>query len=978
MRYLPKMHSNEYNRDRDVDVALNIRPQELILCPIRIVTLLYRLPHNLLKRRQDIAILCSSLLSLADLQISRRMGAIGEKEIITEDEAKGSVSEPRHVCVVNLGLWRTGSTTLATTASIILMTVYRIFPELQSETLKGMLLTPEETVTAIVTSDGIDKLVKLFEDYDFVGDGLLPLLILLPDEKIQQILAEASKRKIELVFVATTRDMESNVQSELHHWVRHDLVRRAGLTKEESDDLEEALCRRWTAHTNALNRLPSFLNVTKLPLGDFETSWAASLSKTPVRFSQEFWQRALQKVGRVNSSPRLPIEAILLTLRVGSGIQQARAVQTRVKQLLDSVETDHLCRYMLVLAIDDDEYESKEKYELEQYLLGRRRLNGLVHVLCNPPRKRSEPFRICHVWHEMATKAWKEGASWVMLLGDDVRIQSPTHYRAIYRAFLDIERELGCPFGFGCPWFNDVTFAGFPTFPVVGREHLNIFKGLIPSHRMDCFVNQDLDPYLQRLYLKFGAAPYLVTTNLENSEGGTNSNGARYKRIEAKGWRDFVRQDDKPITDYLHLHQKKSSPKIIPKILLDVVIPTYRLELEYLRRICELKVPETLRTTFIVVVDNPDWLIQKALTELEAPDSVTGDQAASLLQEFLSAHSPTNNIRVRCNATNLGASASRNRGIEESAADYILFLDDDVTPNAGLLDAYQQAISTKDEETIAFVGMVRFPRSPTLPLRHAAVLMSYLTFMFEIAADPIYESPAWGVTANLVVEMGTGVRFDTAYAKTGGGEDVDFCLRLTRSRHGGHLRSVPEAVVVHDFWKGGAIALSRHFSNWAVGDSALFDRFPDQVYRSFPNFVETAFFTFSGAILVSIYSQRLPVGRLVVAVPLLLAADFLIDASDQREFRNRGRLLQYRRSLPFRTAAHVLANYYVVVLEAGRFYGHAKRGHVWRNAMKRFDWHCGRLPGSRRQFVVKEGYKFAAFVAIITSLFLQPQLPQET
>jgi hypothetical protein len=139
----------------------------------------------------------------------------------------------------------------------------------------------------------------------------------------------------------------------------------------------------------------------------------------------------------------------------------------------------------------------------------------------------------------MATKAWSKGASWVMLLGDDVRIQSHTHYRAIYRAFLDIENELGCPFGFGCPWFNDVTFAGFPTFPVVGREHMNIFNGLIPSHRMDRFVNQDLDPYLQRLYLKFGAAPHLVTTNLENSEGGTNTNGAHPEDLVGCSYTDL-------------------------------------------------------------------------------------------------------------------------------------------------------------------------------------------------------------------------------------------------------------------------------------------------------------------------------------------------------------------------------------------------------------------------------------------------------
>jgi hypothetical protein len=163
--------------------------------------------------------------------------------------------------------------------------------------------------------------------------------------------------------------------------------------------------QRTQKHAKALDKRSSFFNVTRLPLSDVETIWAASLSRKPIRFSQEVWQKALQKVGRANMSPPSPLEAILLTLRVGSGPQRAHAVRTRVKTLLDTVETDRLCKYMLVLAIDDDEYSSKESHELERCLRRRPRLNGLVHVLCNPPHEQSESFRICHVWREMANKA---------------------------------------------------------------------------------------------------------------------------------------------------------------------------------------------------------------------------------------------------------------------------------------------------------------------------------------------------------------------------------------------------------------------------------------------------------------------------------------------------------------------------------------------------------------------------------------------
>ena len=49
------------------------------------------------------------------------------------------------------------------------------------------------------------------------------------------------------------------------------------------------------------------------------------------------------------------------------------------------------------------------------------------------------------------------------------------------------------PHGFGCVTFTDISFHGFPTFPVINRLHLDIFDGdVIPQKK---FQNQDGDPY---------------------------------------------------------------------------------------------------------------------------------------------------------------------------------------------------------------------------------------------------------------------------------------------------------------------------------------------------------------------------------------------------------------------------------------------------------------------------------------------------
>eukprot|EP00980_Cylindrotheca_fusiformis_P010263 scaffold2277_cov137-Cylindrotheca_fusiformis.AAC.18 len=60
----------------------------------------------------------------------------------------------------------------------------------------------------------------------------------------------------------------------------------------------------------------------------------------------------------------------------------------------------------------------------------------------------------------------------------------------------------------------------------------------------------------------------------------------------------------------------------------------------------------------------------------------------------------------------------------------------------------------------------------------------------------------------------------------GGGEDVDFALRVCEASNDDLLLPVPEAYVVHPFWPGSVLTLASHFFNWAIGDSGLYERFP--------------------------------------------------------------------------------------------------------------------------------------------------------
>lgn len=866
------------------------------------------------------------------------------------------------ICILNVGLYRTGSCTLANAADKVGFKVFRTFPTLSSETLKLMLLDPSVAVQTWWLQEGKDALRDwLTGGYNFICDGWIALLPFLSDHELLALLSFAEEHGVRIVFVATQRDKQALVQSELQHWVVCDLERRVNLSMRERCNLSEALGLRWENHQRAVRRIKYGVGI--LPLSEVE-SWASTLEKCSKGMNLSYlkWKDALARAGLRNKNPELPVQGILLTVRLGSN---AKHVANDVQRLVRQIERDVLCKYLLVLALDQDEAYCETAKSLQCWI---RKNSRATHfeMLTNDPVSVDSSFPICRAWNKMAMVAYGKDADWVVLLGDDIDIRfGEFHYRAFYRAFLDIADRLGCDFGFACPWWDDVSFPGFPTFPAVGKAHFACFGGLIPDHRKNGFINQDLDPYLQRLYLKFGAAPRVEGAILSNQRGGNNTNPARYDRIPASGWRDWVLLDVDPIRQHLDMHLSPTV-KRVEYFLVDVIVPSYRIDVPILQGLCDLVVPSRMRSSLIIIVDNPIKLCKMMKTHCPRTAALKLESLLTKQTSHKSDGRLGNNVRVRCHTTNLGASAARNYGIRESAAEFVLFLDDDVRPGPQVLFAYETALVEKSSDCVGLIGLVRFPRRHDLSIIHSAVLMSYLTFMFEIAANPIYTSPQWGVTANILLKRLPGMHFDTNYAKSGGGEDVDFCLR-TLAETKGHFLSVKEAFVNHDYWKGGVLSLFRHFFNWAIGDGLLFSRFPQHTYCSYWNVSEILLLVWlpiSTAVVINVPSAA-PI--LLCGVFGMVAVDAAVDMTNLCEFNHRRRLLgDFVFSEAHYMTAHILANIYVAVLELGRLCGHIKRGELAKHVGRRFDWHCGRLPNSQGQVVKKERMKFWLFVAVAT------------
>jgi hypothetical protein len=352
-----------------------------------------------------------------------------------------------HTCIVNLGLYRTGNTTLGEAFRSLGFEVYRERPVLSQEQIKCFLTDPKGLVQEWwVDRGGIHFVLGLINTHHLVCDGWFPLLVFLPPAEFEILRQLALEAGTCLRFVVTTRETGDIVSSELHHWIRHDLEKQAGLADKDRTNLEEHLRARSILHANAVVTLTAYYSdssdelrnlvnelplskidkwpktLVNLPLGGFHTS--SDLSRVEASI-----QGALCAVGVQNGNPDLPVEGILVTLK----LSDARGLET----MLSSIEQDPLCRYLLVLALDHDEFDTEEATALRAFLQERPRL-GSFYAIRNPRREQNESFKMCQVWDKMAEKAWENGASWVVLLGDDVSIECPYHYRIIYRSFLDI------------------------------------------------------------------------------------------------------------------------------------------------------------------------------------------------------------------------------------------------------------------------------------------------------------------------------------------------------------------------------------------------------------------------------------------------------------------------------------------------------------------------------------------------------------
>ncbi|BBY07209.1 mycofactocin biosynthesis glycosyltransferase MftF [Mycobacterium noviomagense] len=151
-------------------------------------------------------------------------------------------------------------------------------------------------------------------------------------------------------------------------------------------------------------------------------------------------------------------------------------------------------------------------------------------------------------------------------------------------------------------------------------------------------------------------------------------------------------------------------------------------------------------------------------------------------------------VEVLRHAQSRGPAAARNTGLAACSTDFVAFLDSDVVPRRGWLEAL---LGHFCDPTVALVAprIVGLPQSDHLLARYEAVRSSLDLGQREAPVIPY--GPVSYVPSAAIIGRTKALREVGGFDETlRAGEDVDLCWRLVES--GARLRYEPIALVAHD------------------------------------------------------------------------------------------------------------------------------------------------------------------------------------
>ncbi|GAX81556.1 hypothetical protein CEUSTIGMA_g8984.t1 [Chlamydomonas eustigma] len=641
-----------------------------------------------------------------------------------------------------------------------------------------------------------------------------------------------------------------------------------------------------------------------------------------------------------------------------------------------------------------------------------------VEVFMQSDLDQLPPGPLCWMWNKLAEVAFRElSPTAIVLLGDDTAI-CPRGWPGLVLEQFQADPNLMCLL------LNDVADPGYPSFPVIRASHMLIHNSLLPKE----FVNQGGDPFLAELYRRSGGLKMCRDITVFNKVGGIQLPGdkqyvlPRYPRryldkgLVLKLLEQWSREEDaahhsagqydecgmtlsaprEAIESHSGMFNDSSRHELLGNqrssetvgmaaardvarqgkgcTTVDILIPSYRAEvkaLETMMKESDSRISD-VAVGWGIVIDDPlcPIAVKERLKCLQNSARFCG------------------RLKIRFHEKNVGASATRNRLLDESIAHYAIFLDDDVIPDASLVQEYVKVFKSYPNCT-GFAGPTYLPK--TEDVVSCGIHLSDVSWFWD--APERMKKVAWAVTANVAFKNSTN-KFDLRFPKTGGGEDIDFCLRASPEG----LMCVPKAAAYHPLWNKGRPSLLR-FAKWSIGDGALIHMYPQHCYRAPPTAAELAWaliFTQSlilAARLLTCLSIRILSTFMDTLIPeesggggciaaccslsslpflwmamSVISVEFLIDLVRNILFQERLKRHPCIR-LPLRVWASIYATVIRLSSDTGRIAGHLARGHPHLLCV-RFDWFCGFEAGPVRAERRNGWIRMAVYINAILAVAL--------
>ena len=108
------------------------------------------------------------------------------------------------------------------------------------------------------------------------------------------------------------------------------------------------------------------------------------------------------------------------------------------------------------------------------------------------------------------------------------------------------------------------------------------------------------------------------------------------------------------------------------------------------------------------------------------------------------------------------------------------------------------------------------------------------------------------------------VLFNPVFPKTGGGEDIDYCLKkkeffIKNVENGKPFIGAPNVIITHPWWNNGNKDYKR-FYLWATGDGRLVKMYPELSYNDLaPNSAELLFGSILFFIITVLFSLSMAI-----------------------------------------------------------------------------------------------------------------------